>query len=163
MSIFTRAWKWLKHALADGEQKVLPIAIAVTEGIKTALESGVPDFVANMVETLFPQVHNLPDQLLKVIKENIVKVLAAELAIKALEGTPTDEEIKDFEAAVLNAFGLHDKKSKLYTELAVQLAQDIDTFTEGGNKDRSFAEWVIEIEKEYKKMIALEAESEAAA
>jgi hypothetical protein len=159
MSIFTRAWKWLKHALADGEQKVLPIAIAVTEGIKTALESGVPDFVANFVETIFPQVHGLPDQLLKVIKDNIMKVLAAELAIKALEGTPTDEEIKAFELAVLDAFGLHDKKSKLYTEMAVQIATDVDAFIKGGNEDRSFADWVKFIEDEYQALKSMEAEA----
>jgi hypothetical protein len=159
MSIFTRAWKWIKHALADGEQKVIPIAIAVTQGVKTALESGVPDFIANLVETIFPQVHNLPDQLLKVIKDNIVKVLAVELAIKALEGTPTEEQVKEFEEAVLKAFGLHDNKSKLYTEMAVKLATDIDTFIQGGNKERTFAEWVEEIEREYKILMAMEAEA----
>ena len=157
MSIFTRAWKWLKRAVSNGEQKVIPIAIAVTEGVKTALESGVPDFIAKFVETIFPQVHGLPEQLLKVIKDNIVKVLAAELAIKAIEGTPTPEQIQEFEAAVLNAFGLHDKKSKLYTEMAVQIAQDVDAFIKGGNQDRTFAEWVRFIEDEYQKMKNIDA------
>lgn len=158
MSIFTRAWKWLKHALSNGEQKVIPIAIAVTEGVKAALESGVPDFVAKFVETIFPQVHNLPDELLSIVKNNIVKILAAELAIKALEGTPTPEQIQEFEAAVLTAFGLHDQKSKLYTEMAVQIARDVDAFIGGGNIDRTFAQWVTFIEDEYQKMKQLESE-----
>ena len=159
MSIFTRAWKWLKHALSNGEQKVIPIAIAITEGIKTALESGVPDFVAKFVETIFPQVHGLPEELLQVVKDNIVKVLSAELDIKALEGTPTQDQIQEFENAVLNAFGLHDKKSKLYTEMAVQIATDVDAFIKGGNQDRSFAEWVKFIEDEYQSMKNLEAQN----
>lgn len=159
MSIFTRAWKWLKHAVSQGEQKVIPIAIAITEGVKTALDSGVPDFIAKFVETIFPQVHNLPDELLSVIKENIVKVLSAELAIQALQGTPTPEQIQEFEAAVLNAFGLHDKKSKLYMEMAVQIAQDVDAFTKGGTVNNTFAQWVIEIEQEYQKMKQLETDS----
>lgn len=156
MSIFTRAWKWLKHALANGEQKVIPIAIAVTEGIKTALESGVPDFIAKFVETIFPQVHGLPDDLLKIMKENITKVLAAELAVKGLDGTPTPEQIQDFENKILEAFGLHDDKSKLYTEVAVRIAKDVDAFIQGGNQDRTFGQWVTFIEKEYVSIKALD-------
>lgn len=156
MSIFNRAWKWLKHALLNGEKKVIPIAIAVTEGIKTALDSGVLDFIGKFAETIFPQVHGLPEDLLKIIKENIIKILAAELAIKALEGIPTSDQIKEFESTVLNAFGLHDKKSKLYTEMAVQIAQDVDAFIYGGDKERTFAQWVDLIEKEYQKMKDLE-------
>jgi hypothetical protein len=121
MSIFSKIGGWFaktfKSLKADGAK----IAVAITEGLQTALKSGTLVAVADLVSVIFPNVRNLPQEIIADLNAVLPKILAAELAIEGLPDHPTEKDILDFENMVLAAFKIHDDKSKLWTVLSSQI------------------------------------------
>lgn len=160
MSIFTKVWAWIKGAAVTIEEKALPIAIAVTEGLQTAFKGGTVGFLAKFVETVFPQVHNIPEELVAAIQKSLPKVLAVELGLEALADGATEQEIAAFEESALDAFGKLNDKSKLYSEIAAQVFTDTVDFAGGGQK-HTYAEKIGFIEAEFQKIKTEIAEAQA--
>lgn len=141
-----KIWKWLQKVFTSLENDVDKFAISVTEHIKDNLDNGAIGFILDFVDKEF-NTHIAPE-VVGLLKNVIPKVLAAELAIQGLPINPTEQDILDFENKVLDAFGLHSQKDKMYTVLASQIYIEIKTLmnkTEG----ITFADTVKLIETAY--------------
>lgn len=137
---FAKAFKTIK---TDGAK----IAVAITEGLQEALKSGVVAAIADLVSGIFPNVKNLPQEIVTDLEKLIPKILAVELAIQGLPDSPTQQDVLDFEKRVLAAFNVTDDKSKLYSVLASQIYGIIQSHVGAG--PYTFAELVNDVEKAY--------------
>lgn len=159
MSIFTNIWDWVKkvfkHIKTDGDK----IAIAITEDIKGALDSGVVGGLAKVVSAVFPSVGNLPAEVVTKLQDLIPKVLASELALQGIPDNATAAQILEFEDKILDAFKVSDQKSKLYSVLAAQIYGILESYSNG--TDKTFAELLIKIEQAYQDYLADKAASDA--
>jgi len=145
-SIFGKVWKWLKKTFKNVITHAAPVAVTVTEEIKTVLESGATGFIASLIDGLTKT--NIASEIVAFLNKEIPKILAAELAVEALPLNPTEDDIAIFEANVLKAFGVYDNKSKLYTTLAAQIFGIIQqTYNDTPDVPPTFAEWVKAVEQ----------------
>lgn len=151
MSIFTKIGAFLKKVFTTILQDADQVAIAVTEGVKTALVSGTLGFIAEILDGLVKS--NVPTEIITLIQNNIDKILATELAIQGLPASPTQADILAFEQRVLAAFGVTSAKSKLYTTLAAQIYGIIQAQAQSGTTF-TFAELVTDIEQAYQDYVA---------
>jgi hypothetical protein len=119
MSIFTKVGEWFAKEFSSTVQDADKIAIAITEATKQALNDGVLNFVAEIVDGLTKS--GVAEEIVTLVSAHIYQVLAVELAIQGLPANPTPADILTFEQAVLKAFGVTSDKSKLYTQLAAQI------------------------------------------
>lgn len=148
MSIFSKIGHWFSKTFKSVKTDGAKVAVAITEDIQTALKSGILKAVADVISTLFPSVHDLPAEIIAELQVVIPKVLAAELAVQGLPDHPTEQDIQDFEAKILQAFGVHDNKSKLYTTLAAQVYGIIKKHVDSG-APFTFASLVRDVEEAY--------------
>jgi hypothetical protein len=144
MSIFTKVGDWFAKVFKEVRTDGIKIAIAVTEGIKTALNSGIAGFLVQII----PGNSKIPQAIITELIQWIPKLLAAELALQGLPSNPTAQDILDFENRVIAAFGKVGDKSKLYTVLAAQIYGIIDTQVNAGSAF-TFAELVEDVEQAY--------------
>lgn len=147
MSIFSKIGTWFAGAFKTVETDADKIAIAVTEGIKTALVSGVAGFIAEILDGLTKS--QVPTELVTLVQNNIDKLLAVELAIQGLPASPTEADILAFEQEVLKAFSVTSDASKLYTTIAAQVYGIIKTQADSGTKF-TFAQLVEDVEEAYR-------------
>jgi hypothetical protein len=155
MSILTWFAKLFKWAKVDAAK----IAVAITEGVQTALKSGVVGALADAISAVFPNVKHLPQDVVDELQKWIPKVLAAELALQGLPDNPTEQDILDFENKVMAAFGVHDNKSKLYTTLGAQVYGILKKYSEGTSP--TFAQLVLDLEEAYQDYLKDKAEADA--
>ena len=158
-------WKWIKGWRLDKvfisiKNDADKVAIAITQAVKDVLNSGVVDFLATIVSTVLPQLHDLPQEIVAKLNKLIPKILAAELALQGLPDNPTDADILKFEQNILEAFGLHDNKSKLYTTLAAQIYGIIKVDLDAGTP-LTFAELVKDVDEAYQLYLKDKADAEA--
>ncbi len=151
--------KWIAKAFKTIKTDGAKIAVAITEGLQAALKSGVVAAIADLISGIFPNVKNLPAEIVADLEKVIPKVLAVELAIEGLPDNPTEADIADFEQRVLNAFSVTDKKSKLYTTLAAQVYGIIQSHVGAG--EYTFAELVKDVEDAYQLYLQDKADTEA--
>lgn len=151
MSIFTKIGQWFAKTFSSVLQDADKIAIAITEGFKTAMVTGVVGWIAELLDGLTKS--QVPTEIVTLIQNNIDKVLAAELAIQGLPASPTAADILTFEQAVLKAFGVTSSTSKLYTTLAAQIYGIIQAQAQAGTKF-TFAELVDDVEAAYQDYLA---------
>lgn len=155
MSIFKEIGKFfaktLPHAIADffsaAKTDADKIAIALTEGVKTVLNSGLADDLAHLIEGVFPGVKNVPTDLLATLQVQVPKILAAELALQGLPADATEDQVKAFGQTILDAFNVHADKSKLYSTLAAQLYGILLEYTQ--KPKPSFADLVAAVESAF--------------
>lgn len=141
-----KIWTWLKKAFKHIKDDADKVAISITQNIKEALDSGLVGFLADIIDKEFHS--HVATDVVGVLKLQIPRILAAELAVQGLPDNPTEQDILDFENRILEAFGIHSQKSKLYTVLASQVYQNIKALVDSDNQI-SFAEAVKLIEKCY--------------
>lgn len=133
-----------KHIKDDGAK----VAITVTQGVKQFLDSGVADGLAKAIDGMVGT--HLAEDAVTLLKDNVNKALAAELALQGLPDDPTGADVQAFEDSVIKAFTGLDAagKSKLYTTLAAQVYGIIERDLNG--KDNiPFAQLVADIEEAY--------------
>jgi len=141
-------WTWFKNIFKNVIKHADQVAITVTEEIKNALNTGAAGFLAGLIDQLTKS--HIAENILKFLKDNITKVLAAELAVQGIPDNATPDDILKFETDVINAFGKIDNKSKLYTTLAAQIYGLIDTTLKTTPETPpTFAEWVRVVESAY--------------
>lgn len=148
MSIFTKAWAWLKTAFTYIEQDADKIAITITTEVKSLLASGVVTAIADFIDAEFKT--QLGTEVVALLNSFVPKALAVELAIQGLPANPTPNDLQVFSDAVVKAFtGLSPQgKTKLYTTLAAQVFGLIET--EVNKKEPvTFAELVSLVEQAY--------------
>jgi hypothetical protein len=115
--IFGSAWDWVKEKLAKADDKLLDVAIHITNLVKDALNSGVVDIITAAIPG------TLDDKLVAIVREKIPLILSKELLLKAV-GTPaTEEEAKALTEELLAGFGvLSDAdKAEFYTTVAAKV------------------------------------------
>jgi len=154
MSVFSwiKGWRLDKviHSVRLHADKV---AISITETVKHMLDNGSLKFLADVVAAIVPSSKGLSEAVINQLNKSIPQILAAELAVQGLPDNPTEEDVLSFEKRVLDAFGVHDNKSKLYTTLSAQvygiIKSDVDA-----DKKLTFAELVEDVEEAYKDYLA---------
>lgn len=154
---FIKGWrldKVFKHLKKDGAK----LAISITETIKGLLDSGTLTFISEIVSKIIPATKGVSEELIKILNKTIPKLLAAELAVVGLPDNPTEQDILDFEKRILDAFGLHDNKSKLYITVAAGVYGIIKADVDAGKK-MTFAELVADVEKAYKLFLKAKADN----
>lgn len=146
MSFFGGIINAIKKFFSGGFKDANKIALAITEGVKKALNDGIFNFVAQILDTLTKS--QVPTEIVDILNKNIYKILAVELAIEGIPDSPTPDEILTFEKAVLKAFNVTSDKSKLYTTLAAQLYGLIQDQLKPGH-GLTFAQIVSIVEQTY--------------
>jgi len=138
-------WNWFQTKFTPSLESADAIAVSVTETIKKLLDNGTAGFVTTVIDSATNS--KVPDQILSVLQKEVPNILAVELGIQTLTSNPTQYQIQAFETAVLNAFGLVNDKSVLYTTLAAQVYGVIQkTLTTTPGK---FFDWVTAVEQVY--------------
>lgn len=143
---FERLWAWFKKTFASIEGNVDTVAISVTQHLKQALDSGAAGFITHLIDSLTNT--GIASEVVGIVKLNLPKILSVELAIKGLPPNPTEQDILDFENRCLDAFGIHNQKSKLYTVMSAQLYGIIQTLLNKA-EGTTFADWVAAVEEAY--------------
>lgn len=146
MSIFTKIGAWFAKIWKSLKESGIQVAVTITESIKSALDSGSVGWFATLIEEVFPVTGKIPEEVVAALKANIVKILAAELAVEGIPDNATAADIQTFENNVLAAFKVTDAKSKLYTTLAAQIYGIIEAHN--GNT-WTFAQLVAAVEQAY--------------
>ena len=148
MSLFSdilRPFKWLAGVFVSHTVSAAPVAITITEAIKTILANPITGFLENVADAITGT--QVPTSIANAINGIIPKILAVELSIQGLPPNPTEAQILAFEQQILTAFNIKSNNSKLYTELGAQIYGIIQTTEATGNTN--FAGWVSAIEQAY--------------
>lgn len=145
MSIFTKVGAWIAKIFKSIKNEGAHLAVAITEGVKGFLNAGVADALASVVDSIAGT--HLAEDIVTLLKNNINKILAAELAIQGMPDNPTESDILSFENAVIKAFtGLDSAgKSKLYSTLAAQVYGILKAHADSGQAF-TFAQLVADVE-----------------
>ena len=138
-------WSWFANLFKSLKHNAAEAAVTITEGVKAFAASPV----AGVLTTIAGKVlgSGIPAEVLKLINDNINKVLAAELAIVGLPDNPTEQDILDFETRVVTAItGVAPEKwSKFITSFAAQVYGIIKAHVDG-KTSLTFAQLVADVE-----------------
>lgn len=144
MSIFT----WIAKLFRSIKDDAAKVAVAITEGIQTALKAGILTPIADILDATFKT--EIGEEVIAFLDANINKILAAELAVESLPDTPTPDDVTAFASRVSNAIAGKDLTgtSKLWSTLAAQVTGIIETKV--NNKEPlTFAVLVDAVEEAY--------------
>jgi hypothetical protein len=131
MSIFTKVWSWLGKVVSSAKTKYAPIAVTITEELKTLWASGVPNFLATVIDKAIGH-GTIAETIVNKIGIYLPAALATELGIEDLPANATPEQIAKFEQDVIAAWTPLTDKDKLYTTLAAQIGGIIQRDTQPG-------------------------------
>ena len=165
MSFISKAWTWVKKEFTSFETGGIKVAVAVTEDINTALNSGDVDDIQEALAAVDPNLAPLSAEVVAQAKVTVPKVLADELGLETLIADPTPTQAQAWLMSVVSAFGNATliQKSKLYSTLAVQLAQIYGATIANAN---NWAGWINAVQEgfeDYKADVAAEVAAPAAA
>lgn len=135
-------FKWLGKIIASGIKTEAPIAVTITEAIKTILANPVTGFLENMIDSVTGT--NIAVDAANAVNAIIPRILAAELAVEGLPINPTGADILAFEQRVLAAFDIKSNNSRLYTTLGAQIYGILQA-----SPDTKFFTLVYDIEQAY--------------
>lgn len=153
----TAIGKWFAKEAVSIETVAVPIAIAITEGIKTQEDNGTLDVIAEVVDSVTGT--HIATEANTFIKAEVPKALAFELGLE-LPPNPTENDYKVLETSVITALAGKDAaaKSKFYTNFATDVYVIVQQATHQPYSS-IYAEIVDIIQKAY---LAYEAEKLAA-
>lgn len=137
-----KPFKWLFGVIAKGAKAEAPIAVTITEAVKTILANPAAGFLENIIDSVTGT--SIAVDAANAVNAIIPKILAAELAIEGLPDSPTDSDILAFEQRVLAAFNIKSNNSRLYTTLGAQIYGILQAAP-----DTKFATLVDDIEQAY--------------
>lgn len=143
-----RGWR-LDRVFHSVKDKIAPVVVSITQTVKTFTEGQLAPAIAAVVDASLGT--HLATSALKLVNNNIQRVLAAELAIVGLPDNPTDEDILAFEKAVFKAITDKDPqaKSKFWTVFSAETYGIIKSYLDTGADNLTFAQIVELVEKEY--------------
>jgi hypothetical protein len=142
-----KVWQWFTKLFKTVKDDADKLAIAFTEEVKDFITTPLAGGLAVLIDTTFKT--HLAEEGLAFLKKNIYKILALELGLQALSDDPTEQEILDFENAViktvtgLDAFG----KSKLWSTFAAQVLGIIKSHE--GDASYTYAQLIKDVEEAY--------------
>lgn len=103
----------------------LPVAVAITEDIKNALDSGQAGFYAQMITNLTGS--GIPLEVVGLLKLVVPKLYSLELGITTLPINPTESDIEAWEQRCLAAWGITTFKSKVLSATAAMAIVEFKT------------------------------------
>lgn len=139
-------FKWLLNKISLGVKAEAPIAVTITEAVKTILANPGTGLLENIIDSVTGT--PIAVDAANLINAAIPKILAAELTIEVLPDTPTATQVLAFEQRVLAAFNVSADNSRLYTVLGAEIYGIINTQAQSG-KPLTFATLVADIEQVY--------------
>lgn len=141
-------WSWLGRLFHGLKTDVAKVAVAITEGVQSALKSGVLPVIADVIDITFHT--HLGEDIVKQLNTFVPKILAVELGLEGLPDNPTTEEITAFADKVSTAISGKDLtgKSKVWTTLSAQIALMIKNQVDAGTP-LTWAQLVSDIEDAY--------------
>lgn len=141
---------WFKKVFADVQTSIAPIAVTITEGLKTALDSGVLPAIVKLIPD------GIGDAVSAYLTANgdaiLAKALAIELGIEGLPANATEAQIQTFTTSVITALAGSSAlaKSKLWSTIAYQFYDLVaQALAESTTSSLSYAQIVALIEKAY--------------
>ena len=117
---FAKVFVTIEHEVSN----IMPLAVSITEKLKTALESGAVDFVEKAIDGFVGR-PGVAEEAVGLAQLVIKKVLPIELAIQGIPTNPSPEDVSKFAQQVISSFTTLTTKDKLYTNLAAQIYRDI--------------------------------------
>lgn len=136
---------WIEKEFSIVELKIAPVAVGILEGVKTALDNGTLNFLADAVTAMTGSA--IPGEVIAIVKNQLPRALASALALEALTPNPTEAQILAFEQQVIAAYNLPStNKSKVATLVAADLFQELKAFA-ASDQQVTFAIAVGEVEK----------------
>lgn len=145
---------WFDKVFISVKDDFDKVAITITEGLKTALDSGILPTIVRIIPNVGPE---LSAWLTKNGDAVLAKALALELGLQGLPDNPTASQLEAFESEVITALAGSSAaaKSAIWTKVAVRWGQELDTaLNESSNGNLTFAQWVSLIEQAYQSYIA---------
>lgn len=156
MSIFTKIWAFIKKIGAWTVEHAAPTVVAIVEQLQTLWNSGTPGFIASVLDSLTKS--GIPTEVVNAIGKALPTILANALAVEGLPTNPSPIQLAAFEQRILDAIGIHDSKSKIYTVVSADIFAMLQRDLQPGVK-YTFAMCVAEIEEafqDYKNALANE-------
>lgn len=127
--MFKRFFKWLKKLFTKVKEEVrplIPIAVKIVEGIKTAVDSEVVDVVTHILTTAIPG--DADDKLVKKITNVVEKVVPQLLLqLKLVESIMDIDDINEQLKAIVRELKLSsdEVKSAAYSGLALLILESL--------------------------------------
>jgi hypothetical protein len=153
-SFLKKIGAWFDKTFSDIQTDIAPIAVTVTEGLKTALDSGILPSIVDLIPNVGPAIATW----LKANGDAIIeKALATELGVEGLPANATTEQVTAFVQSVIAALAGSTvaAKSKIWTTVAGQLYTIIDqALNESANGALTWAQIVALIEQSYQDYLA---------
>lgn len=149
---FANAFNWVE---TDGAK----IAVAVVEELKTLLDSGTVDFLAQVIDALTKS--NIPTDIVNEIKSQLPTILADAMAVQNLGTNPTDDQVQAFSQQILASFGVTPDKSQLYSTVGAKIIGIIRANTAPG-QTFTFATLVNDLEQAYQAYVDAKNQDSAA-
>lgn len=135
---------YLYKLVAKGVKTEAPVAIVITEAVKTILASPTAGLLESIIDSVTGT--GIAVSAANAINAKIPGILAAELAIEGLPANPTQADILAFEQRVMAAFNISSDNSRLYTVLGAEIYGIINAQS---GKPITFAILVADIEQAY--------------
>lgn len=95
-------WTWLGGIFHNVKVKISPVIVGVLNVVAGLEDSGVMDGIAKVVDATFKT--SLAEDVNTLVKNNVRQQLAVWLGIEDLSADATDDQIKAFDTAVVNAY-----------------------------------------------------------
>lgn len=153
MSIFTKFWALITGAAHAVEFNYAKVVVAVLQEVKVAMKTGVVGFVANTLDELTKS--KIPTEIVDGINKFLPAALSTALAIQAPPATADPATILAWEKTVLDAWNIHDDKSKIYSVVGADLLGIIN------KKNQTFAQRIKDLDKTYQDAVAATTDDQA--
>jgi hypothetical protein len=135
-----KVWKWIKGLVRKADdlvEKALPVATAVVEGVKKAIDSGLFDAVSATVKSLIPGTADdvLIDKAVSIAKKQVPKLALQLQIVSGIAGIEDEnEQMKAIFKALGESSGVEWQKfcTGLAQEVLIALADDKITWGEAG-------------------------------
>lgn len=154
LTILSAIGKWFKKAVVTVEDKLIPLAITLTEAVKTAEGDGLLPAVAETVDAATGTV--IATDVNATIIADLPTVLADELTVPALIANPTPAEAQAFATTITTAIAgkAPSAQSQFYSTFAVQVYDLIYNAVHGNPSPLTFAQKIALIEAGYQDYLA---------
>lgn len=115
--LFAFRFKWIGKLFKNENKPFLQAAIDITNVVKKGLNSGLADFITNLIPG------TVDNSILSVLRQNVPILLADELMIQTTGAPATEEDARALAVKLVDAFGKLNSvdKEQFYTSVAARI------------------------------------------
>lgn len=154
MSIFTKAFAWLKKAFSFAQKEAAPVVVSVLEAVKAGEDDGILPAIASVLDHA---TNGLSVTINDELKKDTVKVISVALALEVPTDMSDAAAIEKWEASVIQAWTQKTAlgiKGQVITTLGAQLYALFAPVFEPGGTGITFAVIADKIEQAYQDYLA---------